>query len=104
MRAAAGIRAAVRDIDFPVELADDRFLVLLPYTDVAGASVVARRIIEAVRAARPVRAGGRSWTPQVVAGVAGIAAGQPVSMAQLMRDAGEALRSARRRGLELVVA
>jgi GGDEF domain-containing protein len=104
MRIVRAVRAAVRDIDFPVEITDDRYLVLLPYTDLAGATVVARRILANLRDAGPVNGAGRSWAPSVACGVAGVASGQPVSMAQLMRDAGEALRSARERNVDLVVA
>jgi PleD family two-component response regulator len=104
VRVAAAVRAAIRDIDFPVELTDDRFLVLLPYTDVAGAEHVAHRIVAAVREAPGVRSAGRTWTTSVVAGVAGVTAGGPVSMAQLMRDAGQAVLAAKKRGVDVVVA
>lgn len=104
MRVVRAVRGAVRDIDYPVEITDDRYLVLLPYTDIAGATVVARRILAGLRDAGPVNGAGRAWTPSVACGVAGVASGQPVSMAQLMRDAGEALRSARQRNVDLVVA
>lgn len=104
MRAAAAIGAAIRDIDFPVEIGDDRFLVLLPYTEAKGATQVARRIMATLRDAAPVRGGGRSWSPQVSAGVAGVAAGAPVSMAQLIRAVGDAVKTARTRNVPLVVA
>ena len=104
MQIVRAVRGAVRDIDFPVEITDDRTLVLLPYTDTAGATLVARRILAALRDAGPVSGAGRTWTADVACGVAGVASGQPVSMAQLMRDAGEALRAARERGVDLVVA
>jgi GGDEF domain-containing protein len=104
MRAATAIAAAIRDIDFPVEIGDDRFLVLLPYTDPRGATTVARRIMTTLRDAAPVRGAGRSWTPIVSVGVAGAAAGTPVSMAQLIRAVGDAVRTARTRNVPLVVA
>lgn len=103
VRAAAAIRDAIRDIDYPVELGGDRFLVLLPYTDTAGAARVAARIVGRVRDVKAVRSGGGAWSPAVNAGVAGVEAGQPISMAQLMRDAGEAVRRARARGVDVVV-
>jgi PleD family two-component response regulator len=102
-KAIASIRDAIRDIDFPVEIADDRFLVLLPYTDTEGATEVARRILAGARESR-VKAAGRTWLPLLAAGVAGIRPGGPISMANLMRDAGEALKDALRRSVELVVA
>jgi AmiR/NasT family two-component response regulator len=104
IRAAAAIASAVRDIDMPVEIGDDRFLVLLPYTDVAGAEQVARRAIAAVAAHPPVVSGGRAWRTQVAGGVAGLRAGQPVSFARLMKDATGALRAAITNHTDLVVA
>lgn len=103
VRTTAAIREAIRDIDFPVEIADDRFLVLLPYTDSEGAAAVAKRILAGVAEVR-VRANGRQFMPMIAAGVAGIAPGGPVSMAALMRDAGEALKDALRRSVALVIA
>ncbi|MCE9571906.1 MAG: diguanylate cyclase [Deltaproteobacteria bacterium] len=104
IRAAAAIARAVRDIDMPVEIGDDRFLVLLPYTDLAGAEHVARRAIAAVAAHPPVESGGRAWTTRVAGGVAGLRAGQPVSFAKLMKDASIALRAAIEQQAPLVVA
>ena len=104
MRVAAAITAAVRDIDFPVEIGDDRFLVLLPYTEARGATSVARRIIAALRDAAPVRGAGRTWIPAVTVGVAGVPAGAPVSMAQLIKAVGDAVKLARTRNVPLVVA
>ena len=103
-RAAVAIGQTVRDIDLPVEIGDDRFLVLLPYTDVDGAAQVGRRMVAAVAEHEPVVVDGRTWRARVVAGIAGLRAGQPVSFAKLMKDASGALRGARERGLDLVVA
>jgi hypothetical protein len=103
VRAAAAIRAAIRDIDFPVEIGEDRFLVLLPYTDATGASIVARRIAAAAQD-KTLRANGALWTPALAIGVAGTPAGQAISMAALMRGAADALRASLRRGGDLVVA
>lgn len=103
-RTAAAIRGAIRDIDYPVEIGGERFLVLLPYTDVAGATLVARRILGAVRALEPVRGAGRTWSPAIAIGAAGLAAGGPVSMGALMKQAGDALREALRGKQELIVA
>lgn len=104
IRAAQAIAKAVRDIDMPVEIGDDRFLVLLPYTDLAGAEHVARRAIASVAAHPPVAAGGRAWTTRVAGGVAGLRAGQPVSFAKLMKDASTALRAAIDQQAPVVVA
>jgi diguanylate cyclase (GGDEF)-like protein len=94
VRAAAAIATAIRDIDMPVELPPDRFLVLLPYTDSDGAAVVAQRIVSAVAKHPPVRGNNQEWRARVTAGVSGVAAGGELSFAKLMRDASAALRAA----------
>jgi len=104
VRAAAAIASTVRDIDMLTEIGEDRFLVLLPYTDIDGAAQVGRRMVAAVAASEPVTAQGRPWRTRVVAGIAGLRAGQPVSFARLMKEASNGLREARERGLDLVVA
>jgi diguanylate cyclase (GGDEF)-like protein len=104
VRAAAAIAHTVRDIDLPTEIGEDRFLVLLPYTDIDGAAQVGRRMVAAVAAHEPITSAGRAWRTRVVAGIAGLRAGQPVSFARLMKDASTGLRDARERGLDLVVA
>jgi PleD family two-component response regulator len=90
----ATLTAAVRDIDLPVEIAGDRVLVLLPYTDAAGATLVAERARAAVEATGLA----------AVAGVAGVAGGAPLSLAALMREAAAALRAAERGPTPVVVA
>jgi PleD family two-component response regulator len=105
LRARAGnaLIHTVRDIDMATELEHERFLVLLPYTDLAGAAEVARRVIAAVADADPVTAAGRTFPSRVIAGVAGARPGEPLSFARLMRDATQALDHARREGVELSV-
>jgi PleD family two-component response regulator len=105
LRARAGnaLIHAIRDIDLATELDHERFLVLLPYTDISGAAFVARRIILAVASGDPVIAGGRTFPKRVVGAVAGAAEGQPLSFARLMRDATRALEQARRDGAELAI-
>jgi GGDEF domain-containing protein len=103
VRAAAAIASTVRDIDMLTEIGDDRFLVLLPYTDIDGAAQVGRRMVAAVAAHEPVPSDGRQWKTRVVAGISGLRAGQPISFARLMKDAQAGLRDARERGLDLVV-
>lgn len=93
-QAMATLTAAVRDIDLPVEIAGDRVLVLLPYTDAAGATLVAERARAAVEATGLA----------AVAGVAGVAGGAPLSLAALMREAAAALRAAERGPTPVVVA
>jgi len=105
LRARAGnaLIHSIRDIDTATEIDQERFLVLLPYTDLTGAAEVARRIIAAVADGAPVIATGRSFAPRVVGSVAGGNPGQQVSFSKLMRDATRALEEARRDGAELAV-
>jgi hypothetical protein len=106
LRARAGnaLVHAIRDIDLATQLDHERFLVLLPYTDLAGATSVARRVIAAIGAGEPVVAAGRSFPPRVVGAVAGgVVADEPISFAKLVKDATRALEQARRDGAELAV-
>jgi diguanylate cyclase (GGDEF)-like protein len=102
-RAATAVASAIRDIDMPVELAPDRFLVLLPYTDADNAALVAQRIVAAVDKHEPVRGNNQAWRASVVAGVSGVAAGGELSFAKLMRDAGAALRAAEDAGEAVMI-
>jgi PleD family two-component response regulator len=106
LRARAGnaLIHSIRDIDMATGIDQERFLVLLPYTDLDGAAEVARRIIAAVDELEPVVATGRSFTPRLVGAVAGGQPGQQVSFSKLMRDATRALEQARKDGAELAVA
>ncbi|MBA3392195.1 MAG: diguanylate cyclase [Deltaproteobacteria bacterium] len=105
LRARAGnaLIQSIRDIDLATELDHDRFLVLLPYTDLSGAAEVARRILAAVAQGDPVTAMGRTLAPRLVGAVSGATPGQPLSFARLMKDASRALAQARRDGAELAI-
>ncbi len=118
LRARAGnaLIHTIRDIDLATALppdlsraydsgptSDERFLVLLPYTDLTGAALLARRVIAAVAELPPVVAAGRSFGPRLIGAVAGAAPGQPLSFSRLMKDATRALEQARRDGAELAV-
>jgi hypothetical protein len=105
LRARAGnaLINTIRDIDIATQLDHERFLVLLPYTDLKGSAGSARRVIAAVGALEPVIAGGRTYPPRVVGAVAGGAPGQPMSFTKLMKEATRALEQARRDGAELAV-
>lgn len=105
LRARAGnaLINTIRDIDLATQLDHERFLVLLPYTDLTGAAHVGRRVIAAVAANDPVVSAGRSFQPRVVGAVAGSKPGEEVSFAKLMKDASRALEQARRDGAELAV-
>jgi two-component system cell cycle response regulator len=102
-RATAAIVGAVRDIDLVTELDDGRYLVLLPYTDTAGAENVAIRLVGAVASQPPVTIGDVSAQSSLRVGVAGARPGQPLSFARLMKDANAALGRAREDNLDLVV-
>jgi PleD family two-component response regulator len=86
---ARALRAVVRDIDLPVDYADGHFLVFLPYTDLAGAERVGKRLETAVRAA---------GAGTVSVGIAALKPGAAVSFARLIRDASMALRAAQLKG------
>lgn len=101
--AAGAIAKIVRDIDLPVDLAEDRMLVFLPYTDVDGAAVVGKRISKAVAACSPVGDRGRIWQPSVSIGIAAVSGGKAVSFARLVKDAQAALVAARAEGGGAVV-
>lgn len=105
LRARAGnaLINSIRDIDIATQVDHERFLVLLPYTDLKGGANLARRVITAVAEGDPVTAAGRSFPPRVVAAVAGAKPGEAVSFAKLMKDATRALENARRDGAELAV-
>jgi hypothetical protein len=105
LRARAGnaLINTIRDIDIATQLDHERFLVLLPYTDLKGAASVSKRIIAAVAKGQAVVSDGRTFPPRVVGACAGMKKGEPVSFAKLMKDATRALESARRDGAELAV-
>ncbi|MEO9157353.1 MAG: diguanylate cyclase [Kofleriaceae bacterium] len=105
LRARAGnaLIHTIRDIDIATQLDHERFLVLLPYTDLAGAAGLGRRVVAAVAQGDPVVAAGRSFPPRVVGAVASGRPGQELSFAKLMKDASQALAQARKDGAELAV-
>jgi len=105
LRARAGnaLVNAIRDVDLVTELDQDRFLVLLPYTDRLVGAEVARRIIGAVAAADPVIAMGRAFSPKLVGAVAVARPGEPVSFTSLVNDATQLLEQAAVTGASLAV-
>jgi two-component system cell cycle response regulator len=105
LRARAGnaLIHTIRDIDLATQLDHERFLVLLPYTELAGAAGLGRRVIAAVAQGEPVVSAGRSFPPRLVGAVAGARAGQELSFSKLMKEATQALAQARRDGAELAV-
>jgi len=103
LRARAGnaLIHTIRDIDVATQLDHERFVVLLPYTDLKGASGLARRVIAAVAAMDPVITAGRSMSPKLVGAVASAALDKAVSFSKLMKDASAALEGARKDGADL---
>jgi diguanylate cyclase (GGDEF)-like protein len=97
-RVAAAVASCLRDIDLPVDFADDRFLAFLPYTDIAGAEQVGKRISAAVRSFGTLTDGSSTYRMSVSVGIAALKKGKPVSFAKLMRDAGAAVRAAQLKG------
>jgi len=102
-KVAAAITSVVRDIDVPVDYAEDRILVFLPYTDIKGAERVGNRLAKAVRSHGTVKDGGRRFKLTVSVGIAAVPEGKPISFAKLMRDANAAVRAAQLKGGDRVV-
>jgi hypothetical protein len=102
-RAGNALLNALRDIDMATQLDDERFLVVLPYTDLKAAAAVGRRVIAAVADGDPVISAGRRFPPRVVGAIAGAMPGQPMTYAKLIKDATRTLDQARRDGAELAV-
>jgi len=96
------IASIVRDIDMPVDLAEDRMLVFLPYADLDGALRVGKRIAASVARMRAAE-GSEGCRGTVSIGIAALKQGKPVSFARLMRDATSALKAAQLRGGDQVV-
>ena len=97
-RVASAVRANIRDIDLPVDYADGRTLLFLPYTDLDGAHEVGRRVAEAVRQFGHAQIDGTDYTCSVSIGISAVRPGNPISFARLMKDAKQALRAAQLKG------
>jgi diguanylate cyclase (GGDEF)-like protein len=99
---AVAIAKSVRDIDIPIHFADDRILVFLPHTDLAGAEEVGRRI---KRRIKRITYRGEGITAQLTAsvGVAGISAGESLTFSRLIKDASAALKAAQLKGGDRVM-
>jgi diguanylate cyclase (GGDEF)-like protein len=89
------LRQAVRDVDLAVRYAENRFLVVLPHTDAAGAQAAAHRILSFVEREAP-RARGQ-LPAQVSVGIAASRPDKPPSFSQMVRDAHTALRAAQQK-------
>jgi len=99
---AVAIAKSIRDIDIPIHYADDRILVFLPHTDLAGAEEVGRRV---KRRIKRITYRGEGLTAQLTAsvGVAGISEGDSLTFARLIKDATAALKAAQLKGGDKVM-
>ncbi len=90
------LSSLLRDIDVAMPFGKDRYLLFLPHTAPAGASVVAGRVVEKLAALETFRGG------TVSVGVAGYeprgSAREQVSFGGLVREAGVALKRAQESG------
>lgn len=102
-RIASAITANIRDIDLPVEHADGRVLIFLPYTDLEGATEVGNRVVAAVRAFGRIESEGGEVAATASVGISAVQPGTGISFAKLMRDANQALRAAQLKGGDRVV-
>jgi hypothetical protein len=102
-RAGNALVHALREIDCATHLEGDRFLVLMPYTDLKRAGALAQKVISAVQTADSVVAGGRPYPPRIVGAAVSVRQSQQVSFARLLEDAMNTLEQARRDGADLAV-
>lgn len=97
LRAVAHIlRSELRASDVPARIGGDEFAVLLPETDTAAATAVARRLLEQIRACRIPSGDGAlpAWTTASI----GIAALHPAASDRALADADAAMYAAKRAG------
>jgi diguanylate cyclase (GGDEF)-like protein len=94
---ALAIRRSLRDTDYPVQYSEDRVLLLMPHTDLAGSLIVARRITERVSGAT-LQAGEEVLHPTISVGVAAGEPGRDYGFSELVRQAQDGLAAATARG------
>jgi len=94
---ALSIRRSLRDTDYPVQYSNDRVLLLMPHTDLAGSLIVARRICERVSKAT-LEAGETVIHPTISVGVAAGEPGREYNFSDLVRQAQEGLTASMARG------
>ena len=94
---ALAIRRSLRDTDYPVQHSNDRVLLLMPHTDLAGSLIVARRICERVARAT-LQAGETIVHPTISVGVAAGEPGREYGFSDLVRQAQDGLTAAMARG------
>ena len=94
---AVAIRRSLRDTDYPVQFSDDRVLLLMPHTDLAGSLIVARRICERVAKAS-LSIDGNFIQPTISVGVGAGEPSREYNFSDLVRQAQEGLATAQSRG------
>ncbi len=88
---------AIRDIDIPVRISQDRVLLMLPHTESKGSMRVASRIASMARRLR-IDIAGERVRPTVSVGLASYEGHNQISFADLSRRAQQALDKVRERG------
>jgi len=90
------LRSELRASDVPARIGGDEFAVLLPETDTAAATAVARRLLEQIRACRIPSGDGAlpAWTTASI----GIAALHAAASDRALADADAAMYAAKRAG------
>lgn len=94
---ALAIRRALRDTDFPVQYSQERVLLLMPHTDLAGSLIVARRICDRIAGAT-LRFGDEMITATASIGVAANDAGGESSLSEMIVRARNGLETAQEFG------
>lgn len=102
-RAGNALIHSIREIDVATQLENDRFLVLMPYTDLKRATALAQKVITSVQSGEPVISGGRGYPPRVTGAAVAARLNQPVSFARLLKDAMNTLDQARKDGADFAV-
>lgn len=102
-KVAAAITKSIRDIDIPVDYADQRMLLFLPYTDSKGAGEVGDRVLQVVRSSVHTKDRNREVRMTVSIGIAALGEGRELSFARLIKDANTALKAAQLKGGNRVV-
>jgi diguanylate cyclase (GGDEF)-like protein len=94
---ALAIRRSLRDTDFPVQYSPDRVVLLMPHTDLQGALVVSRRIVERVAKAT-LASGEEVLRPTISVGVASGSPRREYAFNDLTRHAQASLEGALAKG------
>jgi GGDEF domain-containing protein len=102
-RAGNAVVHSIREIDVATQLEGDRFLVMLPYTDLKRAAALAQKVVAAVKDGEPVMSAGRAYPPRITGAAVAAKLSQPVSFARLLKDAMQTLEQARKDGADLAV-